>query len=111
MTLVSLTDSTFNEFLKKHKNVVVDFWATWCHPCLEMEPRISDLSNQYHGQVSFAKMDTDENTRTTRRFRINSIPAILAFKEGVLVDKSIGAISKRELTKFLVDAFGVNQRQ
>lgn len=107
MTLVSVTDSTFDELLLRHKNVVVDFWAPWCHPCLEVEPRISELSKKYRGQVAFAKMDIDENARVTRRFRVNTIPAILAFKDGALVDKSIGAISKRELAKFVGDAFGM----
>lgn len=102
-------DSTYgfhlDDFLQNHRNVIIDFWATWCRPCLEMEPRISELSKEYYGQVAFAKMNTDENPRVSKKFKINAIPAILAFKDGELVDKTIGAISKRELVKFIADAF------
>ena len=103
--LDSVTDSSFDDFVHKHKEVVIDFWATWCHPCIEMEPRISEISASYAGRVAFAKMDIDKNPRISKRYKVNSIPAIFAFKEGKPVDKSIGAVSKRELVKFIDDAF------
>ena len=100
-----VTDATFDDFIQSHDRAVVDFWAPWCHPCLEVEPRISELSRELRGRVAFAKVNTDENPIITKKFRINSIPAILAFKGGELEDRVIGSASKRELTRFITDAF------
>ena len=88
---VVVTDSTFESFLKKYPRVVVDCWAPWCGPCRMLSPTIDALAKNHKDEIAYAKLNTDENPGTAGKFRIVSIPTLLFFKDGKLVDKMIGA--------------------
>jgi thioredoxin 1 len=93
MALV-ITDSNFDELLKSGKPLVVDFWAEWCGPCKMIGPIVEDLSHEYEDKVVIGKLDVDDNNDVTTRFGIRNIPTILFFKDGVQVDKQVGATQK-----------------
>jgi thioredoxin 1 len=93
MALV-ITDSNFDELLKSGKPLVVDFWAEWCGPCKMIGPIVEDLSHEYEDKVIIGKLDVDENNDITTRYGIRNIPTILFFKDGVQVDKQVGATQK-----------------
>ncbi|HEX2722690.1 MAG TPA: thioredoxin [Gemmatimonadaceae bacterium] len=99
---VEVTDNDFELEIEKHQGLaVVDFWATWCGPCRLIAPVLDQLSVEYAGKAKVAKLDVDTNNRTAQRFDIRSIPAVLFFKDGKLVDRVIGAVPKSQLeTKF-----------
>ena len=90
---VEVTDATFDQFVKEHPKVVVDCWAAWCAPCRMLSPVIDELSEE-KADISFAKLDVDHNRSIPMRYGIMSIPTLLYFKDGVLVDKTLGALPK-----------------
>jgi thioredoxin 1 len=93
MALV-ITDSNFDELLKSGKPLVVDFWAEWCGPCKMIGPIVEDLAHEYEEKVIIGKLDVDDNNDVTTRYGIRNIPTILFFKDGVQVDKQVGATQK-----------------
>ncbi|MCJ7464903.1 MAG: thioredoxin [Thermoplasmata archaeon] len=88
---VVVTDSSFQEFVSKYPKVVVDCWAPWCGPCRMLSPTIDALAKDLRGKVAFAKLNTDDNFNVAGKFKIMSIPTLLFFKNGQLVDKMVGA--------------------
>ena len=100
-TPIKITDADFNENIKKYPNLVIDCWAPWCAPCMMVGPIIEELANEMQGKVVFAKLNVDENQATSMKYQIMSIPTMLLFKNGDLVDKFIGAVPKEELKKIL----------
>ena len=92
---VIVTDDTFEqEVLQSDIPVVVDFWAVWCAPCRMIAPVVDELAAQFDGTVKFAKVDVDEQQRYAEQYGIRSIPALLIFKEGKIVDQITGAVPK-----------------
>jgi len=91
---VPLNEEDFDEFVKKHRIVLVDFWASWCGPCMMIAPIIEELAREYSGKVVFAKVDVDRNRRLAMKFGIMSIPTLILFKDGRPVDMIIGAQPK-----------------
>ena len=92
---VAVTDATFEQEIEKHDGLaVVDFWATWCGPCRIISPILDQLSAEYEGKVKVSKMDVDANIKTASRFNVRSIPMLLFFKNGKVVDQIIGAVPK-----------------
>lgn len=97
-TVVELNDSVFeNEVIKSDIPVLVDFWAPWCGPCKAMAPAVSKISNDFAGRIKVGKINVDENRQTSVQFGIRSIPTMLVFKDGKIVDQIIGAVSQGEL--------------
>jgi thioredoxin 1 len=88
---VPVSDSDFEGFVKKYPKVVVDCWAPWCGPCRMLSPTIDSLAKDHRGKVVYGKLNTDENFATAGKYKIMSIPTLLFFKNGKLVDKMIGA--------------------
>lgn len=101
---VEATDANFNELINSDKPVLVDFWAEWCGPCRMVGPIVEQLAGEYEGKAIIAKMDVDQNSQTPAKFGIRSIPTLMVFKNGRLVDKVIGATSKGVLEQKLVAA-------
>ena len=95
---VAVTDATFEQEIEQHDGLaVVDFWATWCGPCRMVAPILDQLATEYNGKAKVAKLDVDANQRTAMKFNVRSIPTILFFKKGKLVDTVIGAVPKAKL--------------
>jgi thioredoxin 1 len=100
--LLEFTDQNFEtEALKADKPVLVDFWAPWCAPCRMVGPIIEELAISYAGKVKVGKMNTDENPVIASRYGIMSIPTILLFHNGQIVDRVVGAVPKREFERML----------
>jgi thioredoxin 1 len=95
---VEITDSTFETEIEKHDGLaVVDFWAPWCGPCRMVGPVLDQLASEYAGKAKVAKVDVDTNVKTAARFNVRSIPMILFFKGGKVVDQVLGAVPKAQL--------------
>lgn len=100
---LEFTDANFEtSVLKSDKLSVVDFWAEWCGPCRAIGPVIEELSKEYDGKVNIGKVNVDNNSNVSMEYGITSIPAILFFKDGQIVDKIIGAVPKSVLEKKIV---------
>ena len=98
-TPLKVTDADFEEAVKKYNTIVVDCWAPWCGPCRMVGPIIEELAKEMQGQVIFGKLNVDENPQTSAKHQIMSIPTMLVFKNGNLVDRLVGAMPKEELKK------------
>jgi thioredoxin 1 len=94
---VEMTDATFTETVRNHPLVVVDCWAPWCGPCHMVAPIIEEMARDYAGKILFGKLNVDENQMASKRYQIMSIPTLLVFKDGKLVDRVIGAMSRQML--------------
>ena len=97
---LEVTDSDFELQIEQHKGLaVVDFWAAWCAPCRMIAPVLDQLAIEYKGKAKVAKVDVDTNLKTSTKFNVRSIPAILFFKDGKLVDQVIGFVGKPALAE------------
>ncbi len=94
---IELNDRTFTGEVAKHDLMVVDFWAPWCGPCQYVSPIVEELARDYAGKVAFGKLNVDDNPMVSTQFRVMSIPTIMFFKKGRLVDMQIGAVPKQFL--------------
>jgi thioredoxin 1 len=103
--VVTLQDATFDqEVLTSDIPVLVDFWAVWCGPCKAVAPAVDELAKQYKGKVKVAKMDVDEHQKVPQQYGIRSIPTLLVFKGGRVVDTIVGAVPKSKLEDSLKKA-------
>ena len=96
-TPVTVTDATFTQTIKGYPLVVIDCWAPWCGPCNMVAPVIEELAGDYTGKIVFGKLNTEENRMSANRFSIMSIPTLLVFKNGKLVDQLVGAMPREML--------------
>jgi thioredoxin 1 len=96
---IVLTDANFDEVINGSQPVLVDFWAEWCGPCKMIGPVVEELAGEYEGKAIIAKLNVDQNPGTTVRFGVRSIPTLLVFKGGQVVDKQVGAVPKSVLAQ------------
>jgi thioredoxin 1 len=95
--IVTLTSDTFDqEVVKSNRPVLVDFWAEWCGPCKQLAPMLDELATEYDGKVKVGKVNVDDHQSLAVQYRINSIPTLLFFKNGQVVDQVIGLKSKKD---------------
>ena len=94
---VEITNTNFNDFITKKKYAMIDCWAAWCMPCRIIGPSIEKIAEEYGDTVAVGKLNVDENREVAAKFGIMSIPTILFFKDGQLIDKVVGAVPKHVL--------------
>lgn len=94
---LELTDANFDQEIASYEGIaVVDFWALWCGPCKMISPIIDEMSEKYAGRVKVGKVDVDNNSQVSLKYAIRSIPTVLFFKNGEVVDKHVGTASKSQ---------------
>jgi thioredoxin 1 len=104
---VAVTEQTFeNEVVKSSVPVLVDFWAAWCGPCRAVAPTVEELATEYAGKLKVVKVDVDENPDVSGRYGVQSIPTLLIFKGGEVVERMIGAYPKNMLLQKLQPHLG-----
>ena len=97
-SVAAVSDVNFEqEVLQSPVPVLVDFWAEWCAPCLALGPTIDELAREYAGKIKVLKLNVDDNTSTSARFQIRSIPTLLLFKGGTIVEQMIGMRPKKDI--------------
>jgi len=100
--VLHVTDDTFDERIRGVSGpVLVDFWAPWCAPCRAIAPALDDLAGEMAGRATVAKVNVDDNGDLAARFAIRSIPALLVFKDGRIVDQAVGALPKAQLRRLI----------
>jgi len=96
--MINSTDEKFEEdVLKSDVPVLVDFWAEWCNPCLQIAPALEELSEKYQGEIKIVKMDIDKNPGTPSKLGVRSIPALFLFKDGKVISNKSGSYPKAVL--------------
>lgn len=94
---IVITDENYSEYASQNKPMMIDFSATWCGPCKKMAPIIEELGKKYDGRIIVGKVDVDDNPEITSQFGIRNIPTILFFKDGQVVDKTVGAVPANDV--------------
>ena len=94
---LEINDENAKELIASGKPVVIDFWAEWCGPCRSIAPSVDELAEEYEGKVIIGKYNVDEGDDISVEYSIRSIPTLLFFKDGKLVDKHVGSASKADL--------------
>ena len=103
-TPIQITDADMETTVKKYETIVIDCWAPWCGPCRMVGPVIEKLAKEMQGKIVFGKLNVDENPTTSAKHQIMSIPTLLVFKNGNLVDRIVGAMPK-EMLKRKLDSY------
>jgi thioredoxin 1 len=99
-TILDVTDVSFEkEVLKSDRPVLVDFWAEWCAPCRMLAPIVKEVAEEFAGELRVAKVDVDASPDTAARFGIRSIPTLLLFRQGQVVDQLVGAVPKARIVE------------
>jgi len=102
MKPVELSETNFEqEVLKATTPVLVDFWAVWCGPCKMIAPIVEELATEYEGKLKIGKVDVDSHQQIAMQYGIRSIPTLLVFREGKVVEQLVGAVPKKSLVEKL----------
>jgi thioredoxin 1 len=105
--VMNIGDADFQkQVLESDQPVLVDFWATWCAPCRAIAPAVEELASQYKGKLKVAKVNIDDNQDTPQQYGIRSIPTLLVFKGGKVVEQIVGAVPKSRLEAAITKAIG-----
>jgi thioredoxin 1 len=105
--ITEVDETHFQEFIRTHQYVVLDFWAEWCAPCRRVGLVLEELSKEFSGKVTFGKCNTEDNRLLAMQFNITAIPSIMLFSNGQLVDRIIGAYPKEALREKIVRKFNI----
>ena len=98
----TVTDETFDSQVKESVTLtLVDFWADWCGPCKMIAPTVDELADEYQGRLKVCKLDVDVNQRTAQQYAVRSIPSLLFFKDGKVVETVVGAVRKQRLEEVI----------
>ena len=102
MTSNKVTDSSFEaDVIKSEKPVLVDFWAEWCGPCVQIAPALEELANEYKDSLTVVKDNIDENPETPAKYGVRGIPTLILFKDGEIAATKVGAAPKRQLSEWI----------
>lgn len=106
MPTTTTTDTNFKQdVLDAGKPVLVDFWATWCGPCKMIAPSLEELSDEFAGQLTIAKIDVDQSPATASEYGVRGVPTLMLFKNGVPIATKVGPAPKSQLKEFISQAF------
>ena len=109
MIAIEITDANFQqEVIKSNTPVLIDFWAAWCGPCKMIGPIVEEIAKEYEGKLKVGKVDVDSNPEISMQFGIRSIPTLMVFKGGKVVEQIIGAVPKRNLMEKVLPNVSVN---
>jgi len=101
-SVLHVTDSNFDELvLKANTPVLVDYWAEWCGPCKMIAPVLDEISQEYTGKITVAKLNIDENPATPSHYGVRGIPTLMLFKDGDIEATKVGALTKSQLAQFI----------
>jgi thioredoxin 1 len=106
MEPIHVTDSNFDETIKKYPLVLIDFWASWCGPCMALAPTIEELAKEYAGKVAVGKLNVDENPSSAECYQVFSIPTMVIIKDGCEVDRIVGLVPKKHVEAVLKKHLG-----
>ena len=102
MTSNKVTDSSFEaDVIKSEKPVLVDFWAEWCGPCVQIAPALEELANEFKDSLTVVKVNIDENPETPAKYGVRGIPTLILFKDGEIAATKVGAAPKRQLSEWI----------
>lgn len=100
--MINLTNENFEkEVINSKKTILVDFWASWCGPCQMIAPIVEEISNEMSGKIEIGKLNVDEQPEIAIKYDVMSIPTLILFKEGKMVDTIIGYHTKKEILEFI----------
>ena len=99
---ITITEDNFAETIQNQSGVaLVDFWATWCRPCLYIAPFLEEIAEEYKGRITVGKVDVDKNNALATRYKIEALPTVVLFKNGKAIDMQIGALKKEEYVAWI----------
>ena len=99
--LIEVTDDNFQEMITNHEKMIIDCWAEWCGPCKMITPIVEELAAEYGGSITFASLDVDMNPNTSFNLGIMAIPMLLYYRNGELVEKTIGVVPKEAIEEII----------